>query len=864
MSRGIRVKFEPRIEDVLGFRTVLRSRVALLHRGAGTSKAVLSTLKPARLVFHAAFLGEGRSVERAFERFASLSGSVFLDEATGAPRFVCDPSADFEYDAPPPSGDEPVRRLCLTYDDGTFRSPPKADAAAAKLRIPKEPEGSRFLEIAAELAIAGAVESALESNDRVDVPLGPIEVLHTTMPLEQLTGVAKILSASHFSGWLTVVFGHDIPEAAYRLLRRALLSGSYPMPPIDVVSSLGGDNVAGYDRASRRIKVVRQFIKDAEQEPDTAALLAAALIEEYGHFVDDDLRNRLSKVGGDAALDEGALFGYSLINMGWDLTDNAPFARYLRDAEDVELRVHWQTYKGLLDQALGPEEQRSDDMADAIEFFGAGKGHGKPGNSFAHESIEDVLKEGGVDGKRAFNPDEAREIYFGNWLRDYSQAITPNTLLLLKLAGGAIDRGLPGTAKGPTRFETDPRGVITEMLDLYARAEFADLPHFRVTRDRLGVYRSFEHIDNPDGLVTSPLDPGFDRTPSKTLHLRIDASTQMAAYIRERLPRPAMSAAEYMRGELSAALAAGDNPEGRRRLGQGLHTLEDFYAHTNFCELFLRKVGKKTVEPWVPELTEGGKKFFPLVSGIFGGDDTAASIFLALAEIMEADKDKKCEAGLRSIAVKMAILVVRDLRPHIGKQIDAALKDVEKFQSDHPIIFNLVCNTLGAVMRFLTWLYGVVARLLANQIDEAQILLRDGKPTTSPTHTQLAKDHDDHPLHRLAAKCAQIAVRDIGDLMFVAWKQRPPGVPVPTEAQILNTAESYLVHPDLIALPPTAGLAAITRQVEAFAKDPANAGAIQRASTRTATVDHLGELQRRAEELTKFIPIDRLKRMFGF
>ncbi len=862
MSRGIRVHFEPRIEDVLGFRTVLRSRIALLHRGAGTSKAVLNTFKPASLVFHAAFLDEGRSVARAFERFASLAGSVVLDDATGAPRFVCDPNADFVYDAPPPSGNEPVRRLGLVYDDATFRSPPRGDAPAAKLRIPKEPEGSRFLEIGVELSIDGEAESALDKNDRLDVPLGPVEVLYTAMPLEQLTGVAKILSASHFSAWMTVVFGHDIPEAAYRSLRRALLSGSYPMPGIDIVPALGEGHVAGYDRELRRVQVVRQFIRDAEDDPETAALLAAALIEEYGHFVDDDLRTRLSKVGGDAALDEGALFGYSLINMGWDLTDNAAFARYLRDAEEVELRVHWKTYKGLIDQALGPEEQRSDDMAAAVEYFGAGRGHGKPGTSFAHESIEDVLKEPRADGKPRFSDVEAKQIYFGNWLRDYSQAITPNTLLLLRLAGSTLDSSLPGTAPHATRFESDPRGVITDMLDLYARAEFEDLPHFRVTKARLGVYRACEHIDNPDGLVTSPLDPGFDRTPSKTVHLRIDATTQMAAYIRERLPRPAMSAAEYLRGELSGALAAGDNPEGRRRLGGALHTLEDFYSHTNFCELFLRKVGKTSVEPWVPAVSDGGKRFFPLVSGKFGGDDTAASIFLALAEIMEADKDKKCAAGSRNVAVKMAILIVRDLRPHIGKQIDSALKDMESFQRDHPILFNLICNTLGAVMRFLTWLYGVVARLLANQIDEAQILV-DGEVTTSPTHTQLAKDHDDHPLHLLAARCARIAVRDIGELMFVAWRQ-PPGAAIPTEAQILNTAESYFVHPDLIALPPTAGLAAMTREVEAFAKNPANAGAIQQASTRTPSLDHLGELQRRAEELTQSIPIDRLKRMFGF
>jgi hypothetical protein len=141
VSRGIRVKFAPRIEDVLGFRTVLRTTIGLAHRGAGKSLAVLDTEKPAQLIFHATFLDAGRSVERSFEQFARLSGSVVLDEASGAPRFVCDPEADFEYDAPPPSGDEPVRRLCLDYDAVTFRSPPKNAAPAAKLRIPQEPVG---------------------------------------------------------------------------------------------------------------------------------------------------------------------------------------------------------------------------------------------------------------------------------------------------------------------------------------------------------------------------------------------------------------------------------------------------------------------------------------------------------------------------------------------------------------------------------------------------------------------------------------------------------------------------------------------------------------------------------------------------
>ena len=68
-----------------------------------------------------------------------------------------------------------------------------------------------------------------------------------------------------------------------------------------------------------------------------------------------------------------------------------------------------------------------------------------------------------------------------------------------------------------------------------------------------------------------------------------------------------------------------------------------------FCELALRALGKTGVQPWTKSKSENGVTFFPLVTGIFGGDDTAASIFLALGEILERDMDKPCEAGARSM-----------------------------------------------------------------------------------------------------------------------------------------------------------------------------------------------------------------------
>lgn len=67
-----------------------------------------------------------------------------------------------------------------------------------------------------------------------------------------------------------------------------------------------------------------------------------------------------------------------------------------------------------------------------------------------------------------------------------------------------------------------------------------------------------------------------------------------------------------------------------RLLGQGLHTLEDFTAHSNFCELSLISMGHQQVFPHVGRNTKirapNGKDVYPLVTGSFGGADFIHSL----------------------------------------------------------------------------------------------------------------------------------------------------------------------------------------------------------------------------------------------
>lgn len=69
--------------------------------------------------------------------------------------------------------------------------------------------------------------------------------------------------------------------------------------------------------------------------------------------------------------------------------------------------------------------------------------------------------------------------------------------------------------------------------------------------------------------------------------------------------------------------------EALRCLGQSLHTLEDFGAHTNYTELALREMGFNNVFTHTGTATQinvRGKHVYPLVTGTFGGVDFLHSV----------------------------------------------------------------------------------------------------------------------------------------------------------------------------------------------------------------------------------------------
>lgn len=147
-----------------------------------------------------------------------------------------------------------------------------------------------------------------------------------------------------------------------------------------------------------------------------------------------------------------------------------------------------------------------------------------------------------------------------------------------------------------------------------------------------------DYADNQDA---RRYDPRL-RPPIRQVELDIDPQTGMKNYIANERGDWATSAA-YIRYSISRSIRYGrkytsagrkgderDLAEGLRCLGQGLHTMEDFGAHTNYCELALREMGFFSVFPHTGVETQillhGHYYVFPLVTGTFGMVDFLHSV----------------------------------------------------------------------------------------------------------------------------------------------------------------------------------------------------------------------------------------------
>ena len=177
--------------------------------------------------------------------------------------------------------------------------------------------------------------------------------------------------------------------------------------------------------------------------------------------------------------------------------------------------------------------------------------------SSGHGGIEErALSAAGFSGT------EVKAIYAGNWLRDLSQ--------------------LP---KHP---------AVTMLIRILSMGEFGR----DTSAEELGTYVPSEHMDNPEGGGTVE-DPAVRADPARlATELAKLSPAQRAAYDREEAARgeilarsKASGLPEYIetgkfhaKEMLAQAVDLGRTGEGMRAMGNALHSIEDYYSHSNFTE----------------------------------------------------------------------------------------------------------------------------------------------------------------------------------------------------------------------------------------------------------------------------------------
>ena len=622
-----------------------------------------------------------------------------------------------------------------------------------------------------------------------DMPLpgsmpGPVPHLYSRFALDQLSEVARRCVEPEFVMMMASIFGYDLPPETYIKLQQALINGNFenPVHQLDHSAAYPAD----YDNEHRTLNIHPQAFDELLRAPERNWELLAILLHEFGHHVDNVLRHDLaenepdgSRPARDAEHEEGSRYARAMARYEATQEGKVSIARYTpADADGADIFVDYQ--QAMQAVARFQSESAQGAVEGEREHFEAGNDEDHKDGHFSHETIARNLKKLGFDTR------ELATIYFGNWLRDYSQLVDPKLV-----RAPDMPPGFPNVLS---------RKALTKIVDVMAARKFNEQREvyrelFTVTEDKLGVYLPSEHIDNPKVTGSNPLDPQTRDPDFEPLVLpgdpllEVDYRSSMKRYIHR--------SRDNMRNELRTAMRERRTGPGLQGLGAALHVLEDFFAHSNFVELSLIKLGYKEVLPWTSKADcEQG---LPLVTGMFSGPDVIASLAYPVAKAIapiKAWEFKRSDVGQRSDTEKMLLILLGEHEREdwlaLYEKYLAARDEWRKYpwtaaierlfwSKNAPLM--LVENAYGAIFQ------GVL-KLVGNAVDDFQTALGEDPNTsgsTDPSHSQLAKDHAEHPLHELAATLAQEAVMKVAKAMVDHWDPK-------FDADPSEVASTYFVH----------------------------------------------------------------------
>ena len=468
--------------------------------------------------------------------------------------------------------------------------------------------------------------------------------------------------------------------------------------------------------------------------------------------------------------------------------------------------------------------------------FGAGNIAGiskVEGQNWRHGDIEDTLLKlmmaRAVGGKK-FDKLAVSRVYFGNWLRDYSQAIDVGTVKAV--SAEAI------------RLLLCVLGFLTFG---YGSKEF------EVTSDRLGCYRPEDHIDNPknyaDNIDARRYDTRLRGPVDERVELGIDPETGMKNYIANEGAN-IMTSSYHVRQLFGRCIELGrsyrrtrnkdDLNEALRLLGTGLHCLEDYLAHSNYTELALIEMGERDVFPHVGRSTrirlEGANgSVYPIVTGTFGGVDFLHSVTGEVSDKLTQNEIQELEGTLQqsqnadtSMLAKLLDMIpdgifggdkkqkMNDIQSNATaaqmQQMSVSPREPEEFTRYIKDVFNQIMPAItyhDEILQNITeavekipvlpqmiaqledqlsvFVFSVIAPFVVPVIQQIQTELATGSSEiiqssqaeqlivfndddcTDPTHSMLSKDHFSNILNEIAGRTASKVLAWTVPQIMNAW-----------------------------------------------------------------------------------------------
>ncbi|MGQ0599025.1 HET-C-related protein, partial [Aquabacterium sp.] len=631
----------------------------------------------------------------------------------------------------------------------------------------------------------------------------------STFARDQLKEFAAEAEEVAFINDMALTFGVAIPLTAYRTFYQQAKAG---MPEVPHQLAYGGD--AEYDAEARCIWVDQSLAAKASKGDETSQWhLVLALIQAWGRHIDHQLRHVWSNVGGQSQLAGGSTYTLTLLPLATPGETN--YATLQSPEASGPLVVKHQAPQRIVKKA----ERAYQQAVDAYETEGVPTLHDgvyRPDRDgpvtltpvFDAKMMKDEPRKGvhnhhsierALAGDQRFQAYERGMIYYGNWLRDWSQMC--DTFMLP-----------PGEkGQGLSRESITTAVMLMGQLVASTYLEGADWQRARAniefTKNRLpkciellGCYRPEEHIDNPAGLPDHrarqyPKGWLVDLPVDKRM-LEVDPATSMRRYIGDTsLTGSYPSSLVYMQRQLRMACQLGKTPEGLMHLGFALHVLEDFFAHSNFVELALRKSGRDAVVTWVPEREKLSD--MPITTGQFTDQDVKFSLAYKLADLLlPASQTGQRLNKIYSEGLELSDWVFWAVLNDSGRTTVAAT-----YKSYCQVMYK-ANEFLGgfvpeAITKFIeqtrSWVHGVLAAAIKDQagarIRQPQIDGYDFAKSIDPTHTMVAKDANDHPLHDLAGSLARKAVLAVGGCVANAWEGQG------SADKVIACASKYFAHP---------------------------------------------------------------------